>query len=239
MIHTIPPPLFRAEDGPCVMTLHRANIVTFGDFAVWKTVPAEPVEERSVEKDQPDIAEVGKMVDTEPESCSAGVERVSFNSEEQQDDASSAPKTNDGEAPLWCRTESRAVLQRANTVTLGDYLDPTYMDPALWKNMPMHLVELILSKVPFRDLVTMRRVCKYWNALILSEGFSPPFVPALIMFARTPTVRKMMWERNQSVLPEAKNPHSRWSIFRLWNCARRMFKRKPSRPHGRGNVHIL
>lgn len=156
---------------------------------------------------------------------------------EDQQDVSIA-KTIDNESPLCFRMENNPVVKafpRTNTVTLGDILDPTYMDPSLWKNMPLHIVELILSKVPFRNLVNLRRVCKYWNALILSEGFSPPFVPALIMFARTPTVRKMMWERNQPV-PEARD-RRRWSIFRLWSGARRMFKRKPCRGYARGMVH--
>ncbi|CAN7027907.1 unnamed protein product [Brassica oleracea var. botrytis] len=48
---------------------------------------------------------------------------------------------------------------------------PTAMDPIIWSNLPNHILDHILSFLPFKTLVSLRSTSKHLRSLILSPTF--------------------------------------------------------------------
>lgn len=48
---------------------------------------------------------------------------------------------------------------------------PTSMDPIIWSNLPNHILDHILSFLPFKTLVSLRTTSKHLRSLILSPNF--------------------------------------------------------------------
>ncbi|KAG0559064.1 hypothetical protein KC19_10G076200 [Ceratodon purpureus] len=46
------------------------------------------------------------------------------------------------------------------------------MDPALWSELPLEIVEQVLSFVPARNLFRFCTVCRSWNILIHNPNFA-------------------------------------------------------------------
>lgn len=53
----------------------------------------------------------------------------------------------------------------------GRVLRPPDMSPAIWRHLPPHLLDVILSRLPLQTLVGLRPTCKHFDALLRTPSF--------------------------------------------------------------------